>query len=299
MVKNFFIKMESNSLEKKCLNEMIEMLGSLASLDFSKRLDCNYEDESVNVLAYGLNMIGEELENNVIRRTDLEELNENLERFAYSIAHDIRSPLNSAMGLLDLIEDRAQKYESDGLKYELKLLRKIHQNMHGLVEGVLENSRSLIRNSKRNIIHLTTFFDELLLDFGMNPNLVIKLNFNGLENIRFNTIAFKQIFYNLVSNALRYSCQEVTVIAINMCETEDKWMIQFADNGKGIDSSIEDRIFELSESLDQGQKDSYGIGLNIVKRIVEQNNGSIELDQNASEGAKFNLVFYKTQLNLV
>lgn len=291
--------METNEIEKRRLDEMVEMIGAIASLDFSKRLQCENNDEPINVLAYGLNMIGEELENNVIKRTDLEELNGNLERFAYSIAHDIRSPLNSAMGLLDLIDEQLKNTNNEELTFQLKLLRKINLNMHSMVEGILENSRNLIRNSNKNNIELRMFFDELRADFGLNPRLGFNLIFNEMETVHFNKVAFKQLFYNLVSNSLKYSQQDQIILTINFKDEPDRWTIEFADNGKGIDSEKADKIFELLENFNHNHADSYGIGLNIVKRIVEQNNGSIFLDTSVSKGAKFKMIFIKSELSPV
>src|ERR1700744_6112759 len=86
------------------LNELVEMIGSIAALDFSKRLHVKVTNEPVNVIAYGLNMLSEELEANVVKRYLLEEVNKNLEQFAYTVAHDIKSPINASTGLMSLIE---------------------------------------------------------------------------------------------------------------------------------------------------------------------------------------------------
>ena len=86
------------------LEDILDMIAKLASLDFSTELPVSGKQDMIDAISLGLNMLGEELNVQVVARARLDELNEKLEKFAYTTAHDLKSPLNSQAGLLNVLE---------------------------------------------------------------------------------------------------------------------------------------------------------------------------------------------------
>src|SRR5437762_11270853 len=89
-----------DSENSKRLNNILDMIGRIASLDFSKTLQTSDKNDIIDAISLGLNMLGEELSSNVVEKTKLDEVNGKLKKFAYTTAHDLKSPLNSIIGLV-------------------------------------------------------------------------------------------------------------------------------------------------------------------------------------------------------
>ena len=122
------------------LDAVLEMLMSIASLDFSSRLTITNNVDSIDAIASGLNMLSEELEGNVVEISKLEEVNHNLERFACVVAHDMKTPLGNAISISNLLEDELKDHHNKEVLEYIELLRQTNKQMSHLISGVLEYS---------------------------------------------------------------------------------------------------------------------------------------------------------------
>lgn len=277
--------MQINVDEDK-INEMIQMIGAMASLNFSKRIETEITDNPIDVLAYGLNMLSEELEDNVVKKSMLEETNRSLERFSFTVAHDIKSPLSSAYTLMTLIEAELEGNNNETLREYIDLLKKINEQTREMVNGILDYSRANYNSIKQEDVDLSLFLNQIAEEYRLSDKVTFILP-PHLPTIRFNKLALKQIFGNLINNAIKHNNKAQCHISIECTPKEDFYEIAVTDNGPGIPERDKERVFDLFENLKTTLEDSHGIGLSIVKKLVTQANGNIWVDVANTNGARF------------
>lgn len=282
--------MKQNETKKIELQDVVEMIGYMGRLDFSKRLPMTASDSSLDALALGLNMLSEELEANTVKRSMLEEANHNLESFSYTVAHDIRTPLNSSLGLISLMEYELKGKDSSLTEY-LSLLKETLQRMSEMISHILDYSKAGFHSGEQTSIHIEKAVDALLVDYD-KATLHVVVN-PGLPAIKFNEFAFHQVLGNLISNAIKHNNKPVCYIEINCVENGGFHEISIKDNGPGIKHKYLETIFELFNNLDSGKAGSYGIGLSIVKKIITNAGGSIWAESEENEGTKITFTVKK------
>ncbi len=268
------------------LTDLIGMIGSMASLDFSKRLDVEISEDPINVMAYGLNMLSEELEYNVVKKSMLEEINRNLEQFSFTVAHDIKSPLSSAYTLITLIEMELEGTENQTLKEYFTLLKQINERTRNMINGILEYSKTNFNDIVTKEIELTKICAEIADEHSLNENVTVTFQ-KSMPTVYHNEFALTQIINNLVSNAIKYNDKPLCEIDIRYADKNTFYEISVTDNGPGIDHKDKERIFDLFENLNNSVNDSHGIGLSIVKKLVNQANGNVWVDDTYTQGARF------------
>jgi signal transduction histidine kinase len=274
---------ESKQIE---VNALIEMLGHLASMDFTKRLSVDNRDEPLDVVAHGLNMLSEELEAHAVRLSLLEDINKNLERFSFSVAHDISSPLNTAIGITSMMEEALASKNYEELGMYLTLLIQVHDRASKLVKGILEYSKVNYNDAETSMIHFDRLCSEIVGELAITQP--VSAVFEGeFVPFKFNEVALRQILYNLCNNAVKHNDKQECILDVSQTVSDHYIQLGVADNGPGIDPAYSDRIFDLFESLKKNDTDSYGIGLSTVKKLVTQAGGDIWLESEAGKGTKF------------
>jgi signal transduction histidine kinase len=123
------------------LEDILDMIAKMASLDFSTELPISGNQDMIDAISLGLNMLGEELNVQVVARARLDELNEKLEKFAYTTAHDLKSPLNSQSGLFNILEHTINFDNNPETKEIVDRLKLMNEKMQNLVFEILEYSR--------------------------------------------------------------------------------------------------------------------------------------------------------------
>lgn len=283
--------MKQNKNEDIELGELIEVIGSMGSLDFSKRLQVPVPDSPLHIIAYGLNMLSEELEANVVRRSVLEEVNNNLERFSYTVAHDIRTPLNSAMGLINLMDYELRDRKTEQTAQYITLLRETLLRMSTMLNNILDYSKAGFSTIEYAPLSVGKIALELAGDY---RGQALQIDFKpGLSDIVFNEFAFRQILGNLLNNAIKHNDKEVCCIEIDCIERPEFYELSVKDNGPGIDHESQEKMFDLFENLRSDKTDSYGIGLSIVKKIVTQADGNIWAESMDGQGTKITFTIKK------
>ena len=233
----------------------------------------------------------EELNNNLQQQAkELTLSNAELEQFAYVASHDLQEPLRmvtSFLSLLDLkygsdIDDKGKKYIGfavDGAK-----------RMQKIILDLLEYSRAGRTKEDKEELDLNELLNEikiLLRQKIEEKNAVFTID--NLPKIMAHRSPMRQIFQNLVSNALKYSSSDIPVqISITVKELEDSFQFAVADNGIGISKDYFNKIFIIFQRLHN--KDEYsgtGIGLAIVKKIIEIEGGKIWVESEEGKGSAF------------
>lgn len=221
-------------------------------------------------------------------------LNEELDNFVYRTSHDLRAPISSSLGLIDLInitENEAEK--AHYLALQKKSLLKMDQFIH----EILNYSRNARLEISQNPINFHGIIKEAIhqIEFA-NPQLQLNVNITIEENLNYisDTLRLQIIFNNIISNAFRYCDVKKVNPFLNIAVTQNPTNIQivFEDNGQGIDSKSLPKVFDMFYRANAKSEGS-GVGLYIVKQSIEKLQGTITCTSTLGEGTRFVIVLPK------
>ncbi|MCP4142075.1 MAG: GHKL domain-containing protein [Chloroflexi bacterium] len=222
-----------------------------------------------------------ELEILVTKRT------KELDDFAHIVSHDLKAPLRGINQVAGWItEDYADKLDDDG-KEQLGLLATRTQRMHNMINGILKYSR--IGRTKEDIeqVKLSQFIPKIIDALAPPENIQITIE-DELPTISGDTTQLTQVFQNLLSNAIKFMDKSDGLIRIHCADKQDHWQFSIADNGPGIEEEQFEKIFGIFQTLvPRDERESTGIGLAIVEKIIEEWGGKIWLESTVGEGSTF------------
>lgn len=217
----------------------------------------------------------------------LEKRNAELDQFAYVASHDLKAPLRAIANLSEWIEEDLSNIIPAENRHQLTLLRNRVHRMEGLINGLLEYSRVGRRERQIKTVVVEELLHEIIESLAPPPAFTIHWAAN-LPTLTANRIALRQVFSNLISNAIKHHDREDGHIQITA--EEQGTGIEFAviDDGPGIDARYHDKIFAIFQTLKaRDEFESTGIGLAVVKKVVEAEGGTIYLDSAPGQGANF------------
>jgi signal transduction histidine kinase len=230
------------------------------------------------------------------QKAELERLNEEKSRLMYILAHDVRNPLNSALSLTHLVADDPEGLSQDQkecLDIAIRAMNRIQQ----LVIEILDSqaSRGSGKAAEPGLVNLATLLREILLQFRpqthqkkLKPELKLEeVHLRGEEH------ALKQIFENLISNAIKYSPPERHIF-ISLYRAHGMAIAEVRDEGPGLTEEDQRKLFGEFQRLSArptGGEDSYGLGLSIVKKNVDQLGGEVWCESTPGQGASFKVAF--------
>lgn len=216
---------------------------------------------------------------------DLEEQNQELNEYAHVVSHDLKAPLRNIHTLVSwFIEDNKGRIGDDCLNSLNSVLLNV-EKMDLLIKGILEYSTIDKLETSDRLVDFNILCEEVLKSFHIPLNTKVYIPSN-LPKIYGNTIRFKQIFQNLIDNALNSMDKEKRVIEIGYKDQEEDYLFYIRDNGKGISSKDFDKIFNVFTKLENNNNSS-GIGLSIVKKIILFYSGKIWVESKENEGSTF------------
>jgi signal transduction histidine kinase/Tfp pilus assembly protein PilF len=218
----------------------------------------------------------------------------NLSNFAHTVSHDLKTPIGGIIGLIDLVELENPELGGE-LKESLDLIRKSAMDSNELIMGVLAYSEAGKLTKETEQVDISDLLKTILDELPNEQQVSVDLQ-GPFPTLTTNKLQLKQVFTNLIKNAIKYNDRPrgdglVTVTA----ETgTDLHHFTVADNGPGIAPRLHKRAFELFGKTHSGQYAfSSGIGLSIVKTLVEQNGGTISLESDIGQGAQFTFTWPK------
>ena len=233
--------------------------------------------------------LNEQLEERVKQRTsELEELNEELESFSYSVSHDLRSPLRAINGYSVRVQESLGKdlSEEDNINFE-NIISNTNK-MGQLIDDLLSFSRL----GRTDIVKLPFSMPELINEiisgqYIINEKLNIKVNVT--HNAPSDLNMMRQVWVNLINNAVKYSSKnEKTLIEISSSEENGFIKYHIRDNGVGFDMEYANKLFGVFQRLHSPDEfEGVGVGLAIVKKIITKHKGTIWAESKVNEGAEF------------
>ncbi|MDO3695406.1 ATP-binding protein [Wenyingzhuangia sp. chi5] len=219
---------------------------------------------------------------------ELEYQNNELSEYAHMVSHDLKSPLRSIDALTAwLKEDYGSLVDEQG-KQTIELIRANVEKMDALVTGILEYSTL---GKKEEIIYpidLNLLLKEIIEYIEIPDHIEVRIK-GKLPIVNGDKHRLQQLFQNLIVNAISYNDKEKGWVEVGYQPKGDMLQFYVKDNGKGIDKNYFEKVFKAFFKLENSQK-SIGIGLSIVKKIVEIYKGKIWVDSEVSKGTTFNFL---------
>ncbi len=217
----------------------------------------------------------------------IERANRELKDFAYTVSHDLKTPLRGIKALATWLSDDYAEILDDRGKEQLALLVKRVDRMYDLIEGILQYSRAGHRDEQLVQIDLNELMPEII-DMVAPPDHVAIAIDGELPVIEFEPTRIRQIFQNLLGNAVKYMDKPKGEIRIRCLDQVDCWQFSVADNGSGIRKEHFERIFQMFQAIGaKGESESTGIGLALVKRIIETYGGTVWVKSEIGCGSTF------------
>jgi len=236
--------------------------------------------------------IEEDISNQKLLENQREELvdnlaktNKELEDYAQIVSHDLKSPLQSIHSLLSWIkEDNDTEFNSQTLGY-LSMIENKVEKMDHLIDGILTYSKidkgdALIEN-----VNLQQIVQGIIDIIYIPENVTVTIK-NSLPVLKANRFRIQQLFQNLIGNAVNYIERESGLVEVSSEEFDQYYVFSIKDNGVGIDKKNHNKIFNTFQSFTSSQK-STGLGLSIVKKIIEAKKGEIWLESELGVGTTF------------
>ena len=223
----------------------------------------------------------------------LKKRNQELDRFAYVTSHDLKAPLRAIANLAAwLYEDLDGQIPPENQE-QLRLMQSRVERMDGMIQGLLNYSRVGRKNTPKTKVDVASLIREAVELLNLPPEfeLVVPDNLPTLET---QAILLQQIFLNLIDNAIKYHPKQQGKITISVVEQENRYQFGVTDDGLGIDSQYHERIFTIFQTLQARDTiESTGIGLSIVKKIIEGQGGKIWVESALGSGSTFYFTWRK------
>ncbi|SDQ49806.1 PAS domain S-box protein [Natronobacterium texcoconense] len=219
----------------------------------------------------------------------LEESNERLEQFAYAASHDLQEPLRMVSSYLQLLESRyADELDDDAVEF-IDYAVDGAERMKEMIDGLLEYSRVDTGGEPLEPLALEDVFADACRDLEVRiEEANAEIRAESLPRVEGDGNQLRQVFQNLISNAIEYSDGESTRVDISAERAGDEWVIAVEDEGIGIDPDDAERVFGLFERLHAVDDHAgSGIGLALCERIVERHDGEIWVESEPGEGSTF------------
>ena len=223
----------------------------------------------------------------------LEKRNQELDQFAYVVSHDLKAPLRAIANLSQWIEEDLEDSLTDDTRHQMNLLRGRVHRMEGLINGLLQYSRIGRVSEQIETIAIPTLLREVIDAQGIPAEFMVEIAAD-LPTLRTNRLLLEQVFANLIGNAVKHHDRPNGRIQITGADQGDRYEFRVTDDGPGIDLQFHSKIFGIFQTLEaRDQVESTGIGLSLVKKIVESQRGTVQVESQLGQGSSFRFTWMK------
>jgi light-regulated signal transduction histidine kinase (bacteriophytochrome) len=216
--------------------------------------------------------------------------NKELESFSYSVSHDLRAPLRSIDGYTQILkDDYADKLDEEGNRL-IGIVTGNAKRMGQLIDDLLDFSRVGRQEIKKTVINMDEFVKPIITELTeFQKNRDIRIDLKTLGSGKGDVSMLRQVWVNLLSNAIKYTGKrDIAQIEVGRVEKEGDQVFYVRDNGVGFDMQYSHKLFGVFQRLHKPKDfEGTGVGLALVKRIIERHNGTIWAESQLNEGTTF------------
>lgn len=290
---------KSLELDKQMNYRNMAMLSSVSILFVAILIFMGYRQKSksnklLNTLNEKLNSgyqkIKHQSDELILSKTRLEEINTELKSFSYSVSHDLKAPLRTVGGFLEILsEDYKDVLDSEAHRI-IKIIIDSTQNMSQLITDLLDFSRignAQLKTSEIDMNHIAEeVFEELMQQY---PERNINFESGGIPRAKGDKNLMRLVFTNLISNAIKFTAHnDIPEIKIGFKKKDNQTFYYVKDNGIGFDMNYIDKIFGVFQRLHTSDEfEGTGVGLAIVQKIIHKHGGEIWAKGEIDKGATF------------
>ena len=279
------------------LDRLMHATAAIAEGDYSSRVPVDRPDEigklgaSFNTMMTQVRLTQENLEDTVRRRTEeLEAVNKELEAFSYSVSHDLRAPLRAVSGYTMMLkEDYEHSFDDEAKRITGNIVSNVKM-MGRLIDDLIGFSRLGKRDVRKQVTDMEDLVEvcvaELLPAW---PEVSFQMDIGPLPACMGDSDLLKQVWLNLISNSMKYSARQAEPRIEVGAKSEAGGTVYFVrDNGAGFDMRYADKLFKVFQRLhSQEEFEGTGVGLALVKRIIDKHKGEIWAESSPGKGAVF------------
>jgi signal transduction histidine kinase len=225
----------------------------------------------------------------------MKESNEELERFAFIAAHDLKSPLRAVDNISQWLEEDLEDILPATSRKHLDELRNRVRLMDKMLDDTLEYARidSKIDSQANVFVSGKELLDEIIGLLDLPKSFTVSIG-TTLAKLKVQKLPLQQVLFNLVNNAVKHHDKEVGLIEVDAVEGPTELMFSVRDNGPGIDPIYHQKIFEMFQTLQPRDKSKgRGMGLAMVRKIIIANGGTIKIESTVGKGALFRFTWPK------
>lgn len=216
---------------------------------------------------------------------NLRRSNKELDDFAHVVSHDLKSPLRNMNALTSWIQEKIEDTENDSIKENIQMLFNQIDKMDHLINGILKYARIDQVNSVNRKINIQNLVENLIKTLYIPEHVTVHIN-SKLPLIKMDKFRLHQLFQNLLSNAIKYCDKNNGFVTVGATEENTCWKFYIKDNGPGIPEKYHGKVFKIFKTL-KDLNSSTGVGLSIVKKIIDMHDGKIWIDSVDQKGTTF------------
>jgi PAS domain S-box-containing protein len=283
---------------------IVRIMGTVVDITERKKIEEELKrhqeelQELVKERTFELTKTNEQLEQEIVEHEkaderkaqllkEVESVNQELKDFAYVVSHDLKAPLRSITTLANWLSvDYTDKLDEEG-KEQLNLLVGKANRLTSLINGILDYSRLGRIKEEKIKLNMNEIVIEVIEILAPPQNIKIAVE-NELPSISFEKNRLIEVFQNLLSNAIKYMDKPEGTIKIGCVGDGEYWKFSISDNGPGIEQKYFEKIFQIFQTLSPiDERESTGIGLTLVKKIITMYGGEIWVESEYGHGSTF------------
>lgn len=268
---------------------MVKMANTIASGNYEVHTADKGKDE-LGQLANSLNHMAEVLSENIRL---LQRKNEELDQFAHIVSHDLKAPLRGIDNVITWIEEDHSTELPPKISEYIQLIKGRLLRAENMIRGILMYARVGKQNPEREYINLNVLLQDIAENLMIRPGLRLEIQ-DGLPEIYSEKIPLQQVLSNLISNAIKYHDKEEGYIKVYLRSSPDHYIFFVEDNGPGISKTYHEKIFVIFQTLQERDSfESTGVGLAIVKKILDDRKQRITVASEPEHGTVFSFTWPK------
>jgi PAS domain S-box-containing protein len=265
--------------------------GDMVDVDFTLQPVFDETGRVVTILAEGHDITARQQS-----QAALEQRNQELDSFVYVVSHDLKAPLRAVANLSEWIEEDLAGSLTTTTQAQMTLLRSRIYRMESTIDGLLDYARIGRTDNTHELVSVAQLLAEIVDSLAPPPTFQIAIAQN-MPTLHTSQVLLAQVFTNLIGNGIKHHDRSDGSLHIGIVERGNFYEFTIADDGPGIAPDQHDRVFEIFQAVNpQNRSDSTGIGLAIVKKIIEAEGGKIRLESQLGEGTTFYFTWPKQSI---